>query len=399
MERRALGWAAAGAVPLAALLLLAAARTATAQDADAAKPAPRAFAEQLGELAQRHPAESLLMAIIGVYLMTVIAGRRDNLRVATEVSDAIAGPDGILAQNFAAHGSAADRGHKDPLWWREGPSTFKLWATGRRFCTGTLITIETPAHHDVIRRIIGQSDPRIEIEVVMREGSMAPMVLAVGPPKHMKSMTKSNPDVKDFARRVDVAADRYPLWPSAGKGGAPELVAAAESAGLFHDLFGDARVQQLVGKDPHLAKHLRQIIFSTEGSLGRPDRKLWFCSALPPPGRAEELRGVVALAMLLTDIVGSYKLSTEAASKAGALRAKVVASRAEVDGGGGEGGSSGSKAQQERQQAAMQRRLEKLAEEREKARRQGPKALEKFEERLKKQQLKKQMKRATVKMG
>jgi hypothetical protein len=34
-----------------------------------------------------------------------------------------------------------------------------------------------------------------------------------------------------------------------------------------------------------------------------------------------------------------------------------------------------------------------------KARRQGPKALEKFEERLRKQQMKKQMKKSTVKMG
>jgi hypothetical protein len=35
----------------------------------------------------------------------------------------------------------------------------------------------------------------------------------------------------------------------------------------------------------------------------------------------------------------------------------------------------------------------------ERARRQGPKALEKFEEKLRKQQMKKQMKRQTVKMG
>ena len=35
----------------------------------------------------------------------------------------------------------------------------------------------------------------------------------------------------------------------------------------------------------------------------------------------------------------------------------------------------------------------------EKARRQGPKALEKFEERIRKQQMKKAMKKNTVKMG
>jgi hypothetical protein len=54
----------------------------------------------------------------------------------------------------------------------------------------------------------------------------------------------------------------------------------------------------------HLASHAgsvasstsRQIIFSTEGSLGKPDRKLFFSMGLPPPGQMEELRGILVRA-------------------------------------------------------------------------------------------------------
>ncbi|KAI8465828.1 MAG: hypothetical protein J3K34DRAFT_525007 [Monoraphidium minutum] len=379
---------------LAALVVLLAAAGAAAGDGE--KPAVRSWVERIGELAQRYPGEAALVAIIGLYLLSVLAGRKENLRVAQEFSDTFCGgEESLFGQQFAAHGVAGQDTGRDPLWWREGPQSFKIWATGRRFCTGALIAIETPPRHDMIKRLIpGQSEGRVDVEVIMREGVMAPMVLAVGPPKAIRALGKSNKDVKDFTKKVELPKDRFPLWP-AGAGGGKELAAVAESQALFADVFGDARVQQLIGRDPLVAKHLKQIVFTTEGSLGPPDRKLKFTMALPGPGKVEELRGLLTLAFLMIDIVGSYKHSADAAAKAAAVRQRVAAVRG-ADGGDGDGGGAGAK---DREAAAQLRRLEKLAEEREKARRQGPKALEKFEERIRKQQLKKAMKRNTVKMG
>lgn len=67
-----------------------------------------------------------------------------------------------------------------------------------------------------------------------------------------------------------------------------------------------------------------------------------------------------ALVFLLIDVVGGYKLSSDAATKAAALRQKVADTRAERDAGGG----GGEAARLEREQAAMIRRLEKIQEER-----------------------------------
>lgn len=59
-----------------------------------------------------------------------------------------------------------------------------------------------------------QRQPNAQVEVLMSEETMAPMVLALGGPKAMRQLAKSNDDVKDFTKRVDVPKDKMPLWPS-----------------------------------------------------------------------------------------------------------------------------------------------------------------------------------------
>lgn len=394
---------------LATALLLAAACTVVraSEDApagDAAAKDPASAVDRLVLLVKRFPVEAALIATLVVYVLAVMLGRTENLKLATEWSQAFAEPENsLLAQQFAIHGSTRQTNGK--LFWRDGPSTFKFWATGRRNCVGVLFTVETPPHHDIVRRLVpGQSDGRLEVEVWMTEATMPPMVLAVAPPKVLKLLSKSNPDLKDFAKKVEVAKDKMPLWPtstapSPSSSGIKDLGVLSESAGLFYDLFGEPRVQQLIAKDPNLGKHLRSLVVSSEGSLGRPPHKMLFTFGLPGPGAMGELQPCLALAFMLIDIVGGYRLSADAQTKAQALRQKVEASREERKAQEEGGGGGGANAHAERQEAAMRRRMEKLLEEKEKARRQGPKALEKFEERMRKQSMKKQMKKSTVKMG
>jgi hypothetical protein len=123
----------------------------------------------------------------------------------------------------------------------------------------------------------------------MHETAMAPMVVAVAPPKALRQLAKGNADVKDFAKRVEVARDRMPLWPAAA-GGGKELAVMAETSQLFTDLFGDARVQAVVGREPAVVKYLRSIVMTSEGALGNPKTKMLFTFGLPAPGGMEELR-------------------------------------------------------------------------------------------------------------
>ena len=358
------------------------------------------------------------------------------------------------------------------------------------FCQGALFTLTTPPAHDPLSFLLGGRDARLEVDVWMRDGAMAPMVLAAGTAKAVRALAKGNADVKDFAPRVEAPGrDRMPHWPRGAAGsGEREFVAHAEAPALLADLFGDARVQQLLGRCPDVFRLLRSALFTTEGSLGGGGGggRLLFTFTLPPAGSLKELAPCLELAYLMIDVVGTYKPSADAQAKAAALRERVGAARAAAArrGDGGEGGGGGG-AHEERQQAAMARRLERIREERvrpqqcssacsstcsstrssnaatrqrgsapqpllclppptllarcflprlapgpfrpvstkfshafppcpaalatsitlnpspqqEKARRQGPKALEKFEERLRKEEMRKAMKRRTVRMG
>jgi hypothetical protein len=91
----------------------------------------------------------------------------------------------------------------------------------------------------------------------MSEGAMSPMVLAIAPPKALRQLAKSSDDVKDFTKRIEVARDRAPGWPAGGEGQPRELGVHAESAGLFYDIFGDARVLAALTREPEVLKHLR----------------------------------------------------------------------------------------------------------------------------------------------
>jgi hypothetical protein len=181
-------------------------------------------------------------------------------------------------------------------------------------CVGVLFTVETPPHHDFVKRLLpGQFDSRLgvrrrgpatgagglaeaamgadgmqehrpavssraaaagiplaacpragsrcapprQVEVWMSEGAMAPMVLAAGPPKALRQLAKSNDDLKDFTKRIDVARDRAPGWPAGGPDGGRELAVHAESAGLFYDILGDPRALAALTREPEVLKHLR----------------------------------------------------------------------------------------------------------------------------------------------
>jgi hypothetical protein len=185
---------------LAVGLQLAAAAGDAAGGAVAATP----LADRVAALASKYPFEAALLAVLGLYLLSVIVGRRENLRLATEWSRALAGagaplalshpqararapcgrPDGpaarepgaptgasgarrqpcnvgrrrglptpaatspcaqaprpkptdpetgALSQQFSHPGYVGlDTKDKDSFYWRDGPSTFKFWGSGRR---------------------------------------------------------------------------------------------------------------------------------------------------------------------------------------------------------------------------------------------------------------------------
>ena len=71
----------------------------------------------------------------------------------------------------------------------------------------------------------------ITIEVYMQDGHMPPTVLAVGQPHLIKQIAETFPDLKKFARSIDVAKAGVREWPG------QHLAAVAESPAVFAGLF------------------------------------------------------------------------------------------------------------------------------------------------------------------
>lgn len=61
--------------------------------------------------------------------------------------------DSVLARNFAVYGGLGGSATGQDLCWKDSADTYKCYASGRRYCSGALLTLKLKARQDIFTQI------------------------------------------------------------------------------------------------------------------------------------------------------------------------------------------------------------------------------------------------------
>lgn len=325
-----------------------------------------------------------LIFVIGMFL-----GQSKNEGFVIAWTTQMVAPGGLLDRNFALLGPGDSKGNEVLLL--ESPSCYKLWTSGRRFCQGMLCTFYLQQRQDLAQLLLGKLNGQrdiLDLEAVMSEGCCPPIVLAIATPGLAKQLHTELPDLKAFARKLEVTKDRLAQWPF-GK-----LSVLAEQSSTFYDLMTPQLMELVFGRMAwELAgPHFRSIHISSEFVVGGeegPSQKtaqlVKMSFFLPPTVESKFLDRFLTHALLLIDMVGTYKLSPEQQRRALEVRQKRQAAAFKA-------------AEEDRKKQQEQRRKEKKEQEEDRLRRLPPEARQKELERRQRLQQKRLLNRRTKKM-
>ncbi|CAK8530146.1 unnamed protein product [Lathyrus sativus] len=342
----------------------------TTSSNDHVKPPPRSFTVEI---------------ICGSFLITFainyFTGKKENENIALSWASQFAAKDSIFEKNFSLLG-IGDGGDDTPLLLKEGQTTFKFYASGRRYCQGLLATLELKSRHDLIARIYNLVVPakdEITFEVYMNDDSMDHVVFAMARKKAAKAMHKDFRDLQRFATIMTPPTSRK--WVT------DDLAVISESREVASDLITDALIDQVFGDKAFekFGKGLISVHFS-DNHPGIHKKVLLFKFVLPAAKNMADMTRLVALVPYYIDLIGRYKLSSLARSKTETARQKVAQ---EVQ-----------KELRNIQQEAMQRRKaerKKMLEEAEA--KLGAEAIRKKEAKERARQMKKSMPRMKMSRG
>lgn len=264
--------------------------------------------------------EIVCVSFLIVFIINFFIGKRQNELIALSWASTFATRDSIFEKNFSLLGTG-DGKDDAPLLLKEGQDVFKFYASGRRFCQGLLATMELKSRHDLIARMVDLVFPKkdmINIEVVMNEDAMDHVVLALGRRKHVKAMQKETRDLARFGNLVSSA-------PAGRKWVAEDLMVVTESKEVAGDLITEAVLDQVFGEKAFekFGKWFISLHFSDQHPASY--RKiLVFKFVLPDVNEMAEMTRLVTLVPYYIDLIGRYKLSSQARSKTEAARAKVA---------------------------------------------------------------------------
>ncbi|XP_059648211.1 uncharacterized protein At5g49945-like [Cornus florida] len=253
-----------------------------------------------------------------MFAINYFTGRRENENIALSWAAKFATKDSIFDKNFSLLGVGV--GDDSPLLLKEGQTVFKFYASGRRFCQGLLATMELKSRHDLIARLYNMVVPcrdEITFEVSMNDDAMDQVVFALAKKKPAKTMQKELRDLQRFASLVSP--------PSSRKWVADDFGVVSESKEVAGDLITEAVLDQVFG-DKALEKFGKGFIsmhFSDQ-FLGKHKKMLMFKFALPDVNHMADMTRLVALVPYYIDLIGRYKLSSQARSKTEAARLKAA---------------------------------------------------------------------------
>ncbi|KAL3538515.1 hypothetical protein ACH5RR_001881 [Cinchona calisaya] len=253
-----------------------------------------------------------------LFIINYFIGKNENENIALNWVVRFASKDSIFDKNFSLLGIGET--DESPLLLKEGQNVFKFYATGRRFCQGMLATLELKSRHDLISRLYNMVVPckdEITFEVYMNDDAMDQVIFAVARKKLAKTMHKEVRDLQRFAGSV--------APPSGRKWLAEELAVVSESKEVAGDLITEAALDQVFGDKAFekFGKGFISMHFSDQ-HLGSHKKMLVLKFALPGANNMADMSRLVALVPYYIDVIGRYKLSSNARSKTEAARSKVA---------------------------------------------------------------------------
>lgn len=262
--------------------------------------------------------EITCLSFLIVFGINYFTGKRENENLALAWAAKFGTKESIFEKNFSLLG--VGEGEDSPLLLKEGQNVFKFYASGRRYCQGLLATMELKSRHDLISRIYNAVVPckdEIHLEVYMNDEAMDQVVFAVARKKPAKAMLKELPDLQKFSSLMS---------PPSNKKWVPEdLSIISESKEVAADLITEVVLDQVLGEKSFekFGKYFISMHFSDQLS-GIHKKKLMFKFALPDHKNMADMTRLVALVPYYIDLIGRYKLSSQARSKTDATRVKAA---------------------------------------------------------------------------
>ncbi|KAK3028243.1 hypothetical protein RJ639_037577 [Escallonia herrerae] len=273
-----------------------------------------------GPVAKVRKSYTLEIACVSFLIMFAInyfTGKKENENLALAWAAKFAVKDSIFEKNFSLLG--VGDGDDSPLLLKEGQNVFKFYASGRRFCQGLLATMELQSRHDLISRLYNMVVPtrdEITFEVYMNDDAVDQVVFALAKKKAAKALQKEERDLARFASLVSP--------PSGRKWVVDDLAVISESKEVAGDLITEAVLDQVFGEKA-FEKFGKGFITMHFSDQQVPHKKmLMFKFALPDANHMADMTRLVALVPYYIDLIGRYKLSSQARSKTEAARAKVA---------------------------------------------------------------------------
>ncbi|KAK6121157.1 hypothetical protein DH2020_045078 [Rehmannia glutinosa] len=262
--------------------------------------------------------EIACVSFLIMFTINYFTGKRENENLALAWASRFATKDSIFDKNFSLLGVGET--DDSPLLLQDGKNVFKFYASGRRFCSGLLATMELKSRHDLISRLYNMVVPckdEITFEVYMNDDAMDQVVFALARKKLAKTMQKEMRDLQRFAGLVNP--------PNGRKWVTDELQVVSESKEVAGDLITDVVLDQVFGEKAFekFGKGFISMHFSDQ-HLGSAKKMLVFKFALPDANKMADMTRLVALVPYYIDLIGRYKLSSHARSKTEASRSKVA---------------------------------------------------------------------------
>ncbi|KAL6964439.1 hypothetical protein U1Q18_035493 [Sarracenia purpurea var. burkii] len=271
-------------------------------------------------VSRSYAVEIACVSFLVLFVINFFTGKRENENLALAWVMKFAVKDSIFDKNFSLLGVGDSKDEDSPLLLKEGQNVFKFYASGRRFCQGLLATMELQSRHDLISRLFNIVVPckdEITFEVYMNDDAMDQVVFALAKKKAAKTMQKDVRDLQRFASLVSVPGNRK--WVS------EDLAVISESKEVAVDFITETVLEQVFGGKAFekYGKGFISMHFSDQ-HVGMHKKTLVFKFSLPDANHMDEMTRLVALVPYYIDLIGRYRISSQARSKTDAARQKAA---------------------------------------------------------------------------